>query len=325
MGFNKIAISAGHGKLVRGAAGVLNEVDEARKIMPRVADNLRALGVTVATFQDDTSKSQRENLNTIVNWHNKQDRDLDISIHLNAFEQTERPIGTECLYKTQQKLAATMAAAMANAGGFINRGPKKNDGLAFLNGTHKPAILLEICFVDSEADAKLYRKNFDLICSAIANTLVDRKGAPAPKPDPIPTALFQAKGKCSYFGGPDDHGVSVDEGLAVYSKVSERPALFLAEQPEGTTGLARRLNPHVNYVACRWDYDKTPRGMLQSEMALVRALDTGMVLKAFPADWGPNVNTGRVADLSPGLIEALGIETDQEVEVTFPYREVLTS
>jgi hypothetical protein len=40
---------------------------------------------------------------------------------------------------------------------------------------------------------------------------------------------------------------------------------------------------------------------------------------AYPADWGPHENTGRVADISPGLMQYLGIETDDEVEVIFPY------
>lgn len=325
MGYSKIAISAGHGKLVRGAAGVLDEVDEARRMLPRVAENLRALGVEVATFQDDTSKTQRENLRTIVGWHNKQDRGIDVSIHFNAFEQIDKPMGTECWYKTQQALAASVSLAMANAGTFINRGAKKTDGLYFLNNTDKPAILIEVCFVDSETDAKLYGKNFDKICSFIANSLVDNSVALLPKIDPVGVALFYAKGKCSYFGGPYDRGVSPSEGLAIYDNVGERPALFLAEQPAGTTGLARRLNTHVPYVACRWDYKETPVSMLRSEMALVRALDTGIVMKAFPADWGPNEATNRVADLSPGLMEALRIVTNDEVEVTFPYREVLTS
>ena len=42
---------------------------------------------------------------------------------------------------------------------------------------------------------------------------------------------------------------------------------------------------------------------------------------AFPADWGPNEKTGRIADLSPGLMDALNIDTDDEVEVIFPYEE----
>src|SRR4029077_11015674 len=134
-----------------------------------------------------------------------------------------------------------------------------------------------------------------------------------------PAPLFKATGKCSHFGGPDDTGVSPSEGLAFYSAWTDAPHLFLPYQPEGTTGLARRLNKHIHYIACRWDYNVTPKAMLREEVALVRA--GGITeLTAFPADWGPNEATGRVADLSPGLLADLGLQTDDEVEVIFPYR-----
>ena len=56
---------------------------------------------------------------------------------------------------------------MADAGEFINRGAKKRTDLYFLNQTQMPAILLEICFVDSEKDAALYNEHFEEICDAI--------------------------------------------------------------------------------------------------------------------------------------------------------------
>jgi hypothetical protein len=56
-------------------------------------------------------------------------------------------------------------------------------------------------------------------------------------------------------------------------------------------------------------------------MALVSATKTGIAIKAFPADWGPHESTGRIADLSPALMDALGIETDDEVTVIYPYEE----
>jgi hypothetical protein len=130
--------------------------------------------------------------------------------------------------------------------------------------------------------------------------------------------LFTATGKASYFGGPNDTGVSPSEGLAFIQSVSDAPFLFLPTQPNGTTGLARRLNPYTHYLACRWDYSKTPKDSLLIGQALVRAVKTGIQLKAFPADWGPNENTGRVADLSPTLMDDLGIKTDDEVVVTYP-------
>lgn len=128
-----------------------------------------------------------------------------------------------------------------------------------------------------------------------------------------------SSGLVSWFGGPDDTGVAPDEGLAFIYDTNDAPHLFLDEQPPGTSGLARRLDPDVSYIAMRWDYDQTPRDMLLSKMAMVRAPKTGKQELAYPADWGPHVDTGRVADLSPGLMTHLGITTDDEVEVSFPH------
>jgi N-acetylmuramoyl-L-alanine amidase len=310
----RIAISSGHGLYVRGACGILDEVDEARRVANRVAEELQSRGADVMVFHDNTSKTQSDNLNTIVNFHNAQERDLDVSVHFNAYEQVDKPMGVEVLYVTQEALAAEMSAAIASCG-FINRGAKRRTDLFFLNNTEKPAILLEICFVDSEADAKIYEAKVYEICRAIADEL---GGEPLDGIAEAPAPLFKASGKCSSFGGPYDDGVSPSEDLAFYSEIEQAPHLFLPYQPGGTTGLARRLNPYIHYVACRWDYNVTPKAMLREEIALVRA--GGIELTAFPADWGPNENTGRVADLSPGLLADLGLTTDDEVEVIFPYR-----
>ncbi|MGG3890033.1 hypothetical protein [Metabacillus fastidiosus] len=47
--------------------------------------------------------------------------------------------------------------------------PKKRTNLGFLNGTNKPAILIEVCFVDSKGDVQIYKNKFDEICIAIAH------------------------------------------------------------------------------------------------------------------------------------------------------------
>ena len=60
------------------------------------------------------------------------------------------------------------------------------------------------------------------------------------------------------------------------------------------------VTPAQFYIACRWDYDEYPKESLLQHMALVRAPSTGLQFAASPADWGPNSNTGRVADISPG-------------------------
>ena len=113
--------------------------------------------------------------------------------------------------------------------------------------------------------------------------------------------------------------MSDSEGLAFHYALTEaNQHLFLPLQPLGTSGLARRLNAKaVHYVACRWDYSVTPKEMLAGpQMALVTNTKTGMAQTAFPADWGPNDQTGRAADLTPALMRDLGLETDDDVEVS---------
>ena len=167
----KVVISSGHGKYIRGASGYLDEVDEARKVVERVAEFWRAEGVGVDVFHDDVSTSQNANLNAIVDYHNARIRNYDVSVHFNAYATTSKPMGCEVLYVTQSKLAADVSLAIAQAGAFINRGAKYRSDLFFLNSTQMPAILIETCFVDSSADTELYRQHFDSICKRIAEVI----------------------------------------------------------------------------------------------------------------------------------------------------------
>ena len=317
--YGSIAISSGHGLYVRGASGIIDEVDQARLVVERLAELLEERGVTVFTFHDDKSTSQNENLWTITDWHNSKTRDLDISVHFNAFEQRTQPVGTEVWYVTQHDLANHLSAAMASVG-LIDRnqtGDKHTTGLHFLNQTTMPSVLLEVCFVDSQADCDIYEECFEEICIALADELAGESAEKTPK-------QFVAEGRVSWFGGPNDTtGVSPSEGLAFIYTTEDQPDLFLSYQPEGTTGLARRLNPEQPYVACRWPYNSETkaqwREVLLHEMAMVHAPKTGKSIKCFPADWGPHEeDTGRAADISQSAMEYLGIQTDDEVIVTFP-------
>ena len=195
MTYKSVVISSGHGKYVRGASGVLDEVDEARKVVEEVAGRLVARGVKVSSYHDNVSQSQNENLNRIVDFHNSKTRDLDVSVHFNAYVETDKPMGTEVLYVTQSALAAETSKAIAAAGPFINRGAKKRTDLFFLNNTAMPAILLEVCFVDSSADAGIYWGSFNSICEAIASVLGGNGQGPGPEVPPpvteIPTVSLE--------------------------------------------------------------------------------------------------------------------------------------
>jgi N-acetylmuramoyl-L-alanine amidase len=326
----KIVISSGHGLKVRGAAGPepwgLDEVDEARRVVAEVADWFTINGFDVSQVHDNVSTNQSDNLHYLVSHHNKfpaADR-LDVSIHFNAYlVDPNVGRGTECLYISQDELAARVSAAIARVSGLINRGAKYRSDLYFLNGTtgSRGAILVEVAFVDAGVDCDLYREHFEKICAAIAESITADEEDYAPLP-------FYAVGKCSWFGGPEDTGVDTDEQLAWWGSTEAgreaAPELFLPYQPRGTTGAARALDPSTSYIAMRFDYqNQWSKAELASGKVMfwVRAPKTGKRYKARPADWGPHTDTGRVADLSPGLLNALGIETDDEVEITATIEE----
>jgi N-acetylmuramoyl-L-alanine amidase len=194
----RIVVSSGHGTKIRGAAGSPrppqhDEVDQAIKMMNAVAAKLKAAGVEVVTYTDTVSTSQSENLNRIVDFHNSQTRDLDCSIHLNAFDHSAH--GVEVLYLTQSSLASKVSAAIAEAGDFTNRGAKKRTDLAFLNGTEEPAILLECWFCDHTGDCQSADAKHDAIAEAIAESMSgydvpdaeqppDQELPPQPQPEP---------------------------------------------------------------------------------------------------------------------------------------------
>jgi len=206
MPYPRIVISSGHGKYVRGASGVMDEVDEARKLVEHLADELSSRGVDVTVFHDDTSRDQSTNLSTIVNAHNREQRDLDVSVHFNAFDGKAH--GVEVLYVTQQALAAELSAAIA-AHGFTNRGAKERTDLYFLNNTAMPAVLLEVCFCDNASDSSIYRENFDAICSAIADVL---GGEEDEEETPPPEVIEPPPGETT-VGRVD---ITASEGVLVY-------------------------------------------------------------------------------------------------------------
>lgn len=126
-------------------------------------------------------------------------------------------------------------------------------------------------------------------------------------------------GKMSTFGGPQDTGVGPDEGLALITENDLGEwwfaRLFLAQQPDNTTGLARRLNPAAFYIAMRWA--SFGIGRVKSRRALFRLTNPAHDLMIFAqgADYGPAPWTNRVCDMAPGCARALGLSTDDLVEV----------
>lgn len=170
---NQINISSGHSINCQGASDILNEVTEARRVVDRIYEMCKAMGIEVYKYHD-TSSSSSQNLANIANWHNKFKDGIDVSIHFNCYQHTSNSMGTEVCYYSQSELADKVSSAISKASGLKNRGGKERKGLYVLRHTNKPMILIEVCFLDSSYDVQKYQENFDNICSAIIEALTGK-------------------------------------------------------------------------------------------------------------------------------------------------------
>lgn len=173
MSYSQINISSGHSINCQGASDIINEVAEARKVVDRIYQLCKDMGIEVYKYHD-TSSSNSQNLANIVNWHNQFKDGIDVSIHFNAYQHTSSSMGTEVCYYSQSQLASKISSAISKASGLKDRGGKERKGLYVLKNTNKPMILIEVCFCDSSYDVQKYQENFDNICLAIIKALTGK-------------------------------------------------------------------------------------------------------------------------------------------------------
>ena len=164
----KICVNAGHTRfgVGTGANGYLNESTETRKIAYEVMKILADSGHEIIPAVFDRSS---DNLKEAVTVANNENADLFVSIHLNAGG------GQGCeayTWKGQKVTQAVKACNNLSSLGFRNRGVKDGSGLYVIKKTKCTAILIEVCFVDNQADSELYKKvGVNKIAQAIANAL----------------------------------------------------------------------------------------------------------------------------------------------------------
>ncbi|HCQ6002233.1 TPA: N-acetylmuramoyl-L-alanine amidase [Clostridioides difficile] len=170
----KIAIVPGHtlsGKGT-GAIGYIDEGKENRMLTDLIVKWLKQGGATVYTGKVDKSSNYLAEQCQIAN---KQDVDLAVQIHFNANSTTLNPMGTETIYKTNNGKVYAERVNEKLATVFKNRGAKSDTrGLYWLSHTKAPAILIEVCFVDSKADTDYYIRHKDIVAKLIAEGILNK-------------------------------------------------------------------------------------------------------------------------------------------------------
>lgn len=165
----RICINAGHTKLGvgTGATGLLNESKETRKIAYELMKMLTDTNHIVIPAVYDKNNN---NLRAAVETANNNDADLFISIHLNAGG------GTGCeayTWKGQKVGQAVKALENLKKLGFRNRGVKDGSSLYVIKNTKMPAVLVEVCFIDNNQDADLFKKlGYTNIAKAIYEAII---------------------------------------------------------------------------------------------------------------------------------------------------------
>ena len=169
----RFGVNCGHTKSGAGigAIGYLNESEEARKVGYRLMEYLKAAGHTVVDCTNDKASSVSANLKSIVALANAQKLDHFVSIHFNARKgrgvETYTYTGNADNYPEAGKVCDNLERL-----GFVNRGVKKGSHLYVVKNTNARAMLIEVCFVDTESDAELYRNlGADAIAKAIYNAI----------------------------------------------------------------------------------------------------------------------------------------------------------
>lgn len=181
-----IGIDKGHAIVgSRGASGLLDEVNENRKIGNRLIEMLREKGHTVVDCSVDESPAMKPQLNGIVQKANAQKLDLFVSIHLNAGggHGTETYIynGNYSGKQANKDKAIAINNAVVSSCNFRNRGVKE-ENFHVLRETVAPAVLIEVCFVDSAEDKQ--KLNTEAVARAMFKGITGTEYVPPAPPKP---------------------------------------------------------------------------------------------------------------------------------------------
>ena len=169
-----IMLDAGHGGRDPGAVyNGRQEKDDALALTLAIGEILQDRGIDVLyTRTTDIYESPYQKAMEA----NEAEVDFFISIHRNSNPVPDRASGVESLVYNKSGIKLQMAENIneqLESIGFVNLGVKERPGLVVLRRTRMPAVLVEVGFINSEADNNLFDNNFDDIALAIAEGILD--------------------------------------------------------------------------------------------------------------------------------------------------------
>jgi len=167
----KIAIDFGHGVgSDRGAVGFIAEETIINSVGTLVVNKLNVLGHTVIEVRPTSASSVGDSLSQRCQKADNNSVDLFVSLHSNA----GCGVGTEVFtYNAKEVPEARAVLNNIVALGFTNRGIKDGSSLYVVKHPKATAMLIEVCFVDTQSDVDKYNSiGSEAIANAIVNGLI---------------------------------------------------------------------------------------------------------------------------------------------------------
>lgn len=168
-----IVLDAGHGGANPGAVYQgRQEKDDVLSLTLAVGRILENRGVdvfytrTTDIYESPAQKAQEGN---------QVGADYFVSIHRNSSPYPNQYSGIESLVYNRYGEAARLAYNInqqLEAVGFLNQGVNERTNLVVLNRTQMPSVLVEVGFINTDADNQLFDAQFDEIAQAIADGIL---------------------------------------------------------------------------------------------------------------------------------------------------------
>lgn len=176
-----VVLDAGHGGNDPGAVGYGQEyvyaLEIAREVSKRLPSSIRV--VMTRNGPNALNSDKNRDLKARCALSNKEDADLFVSIHLNAFNKMASGYETLVYSSTEQdKIVHAEISKVIKKHGLIDRGIKPRGNVYVLKGTTAKAMLLECLFVDNKADMDKLNNQafFHEFCQAIADGIAKAVG-----------------------------------------------------------------------------------------------------------------------------------------------------
>ncbi|MCD8398413.1 MAG: N-acetylmuramoyl-L-alanine amidase [Lachnospiraceae bacterium] len=211
----KVILDAGHGGVEPGAVHEgRQEKDDNLRLALAVGEILENQGIEVAyTRTEDVYDTPLQKAQIA----NEEGGDFFISFHRNSSPEANQYSGVETLvYDASGDKAALAEAINAELAevGFRDLGVNERTDLVVLKRTQMPAVLVEVGFLNTDADNQLFDAQFEAVAEAIAGGILstlEEMGLYSPG------AIGAANGAAAGDGesaGNTDGGGSVNTGSA---------------------------------------------------------------------------------------------------------------